>query len=297
LHLVEVASQLQTPGGGPRDFSDMIKVSSILQPVWAMLPSPELRAAKLSGGRPVLQNRSGSQGQGQMSPTGSSNATSLSDMDVRSLKTLYDTRTNAPSSPNAASFSIEGFAGRVQALIADDRSLIERLLRFAQAHDLLKKNAERAQKLATEGNNALETYQKQVRTLEERNMSITAKHTAVQSEVQILQEAVDRITAEKGKVEKQAASLSETCQQLAQANNTFGARALTLAEEAATAEKVRTELMAQLTECQAKLEEAQEEVDAMRRSDQSQTEALLDELNSLQTDNGNLRAQLRAFKK
>jgi uncharacterized protein Yka (UPF0111/DUF47 family) len=55
--------------------------------------------------------------------------------------------------------------------------------------------------------------------------------------------------------------------------------------------------MAQLTECRANLKEAQEELDAVRRSDQSQTEALLDELNSLQTDNGNLRAQLRAVKK
>jgi hypothetical protein len=67
----------------------------------------------------------------------------------------------------AAGFSVEAFAMRVQALIADDRALIERLIRFAQAHDLLKKNAERAQKLALESNSALETYQRQVRTLEE----------------------------------------------------------------------------------------------------------------------------------
>ena len=57
---------------------------------------------------------------------------------------------------------------RVQALIADDRALMERLIRFAQAHDLLKKNAERAQKLAQDSNAALETYQRQVRTLEEQ---------------------------------------------------------------------------------------------------------------------------------
>jgi chromosome segregation ATPase len=94
-------------------------------------------------------------------------------LDVRSLKTLYDFRTTSSSNPY--DFTIENFAARVQALIADDRSLIERLLRFAQAHDLLKKNAERAQKLAQESNTALETYQKQVRTLEERNMTLAAK--------------------------------------------------------------------------------------------------------------------------
>jgi hypothetical protein len=63
-------------------------------------------------------------------------------------------------------------------LINDDRALIERLLRFAQAHDMLKKNADRAQKLAREGTLALETYQKQVRVLEERNMGTIAKQAA-----------------------------------------------------------------------------------------------------------------------
>jgi hypothetical protein len=42
---------------------------------------------------------------------------------------------------------------------------MERLIRFAQAHDLLEKNA---QKLVQESNAALETYQRQVSTLEER---------------------------------------------------------------------------------------------------------------------------------
>jgi hypothetical protein len=179
LHLTEVASQLQTPGGGPRDLSDASKVAAVLHPVWAMLPSPEARAAKLSGGRPAA-SRSGSQGQNPLSPqTSNLSPPSLSDMDVRALKTIYDTRVNPPPSPNTTSFSVEAFAGRVQALIVDDKSLIERLLRFAQAHDLLKKNAERAQKLATESNNALETYQKQVRTLEDMNNSLAAKHASV----------------------------------------------------------------------------------------------------------------------
>jgi hypothetical protein len=64
-------------------------------------------------------------------------------------------------------FSVEAFAQRVQALISDDRALMERLIRLAHAHDLLKKNAERAQKLAQESNSALESYQKRVCTLEE----------------------------------------------------------------------------------------------------------------------------------
>jgi hypothetical protein len=80
--------------------------------------------------------------------------------------------------PGLEQFSIEAFAQRVQALINDDRALIERLIRFAQAHDLLKKNAERAQKLAQDGNSALETYQRQVKVLEERNSSLSAQYSA-----------------------------------------------------------------------------------------------------------------------
>jgi len=72
---------------------------------------------------------------------------------------------------------IEAFVSRVQSLIADDRALIERLIRFAQAHDLLKKNAERAQKLAMDSSAALETYQKQVKTLEDRDAAVSDRNT------------------------------------------------------------------------------------------------------------------------
>ena len=63
-------------------------------------------------------------------------------------------------------------------MINDGRELIERLLRLPQAHDMLKKNANRARKLAREGTLALETYQKQVRMLEGRNVVMIAKQAA-----------------------------------------------------------------------------------------------------------------------
>lgn len=115
-------------------------------------------------------------------------------MDVRSLKTLYSPQTPTTkardSQPNGAgtngngasavgTFTAEAFAARVQALMSDDRALIERLIRFAQAHDLLKKNAERAQKLAQESNGALETYSKQVKTLEDRNTSLAQRQAGM----------------------------------------------------------------------------------------------------------------------
>lgn len=164
-------ANLQAPQG-PVDFAtDAASIIALLQPLWAILPSPEARANKLSarGVRP---------GSGTSSPVLASRSNaSLSDMDVRSLKTLYDPRGTA-AQPSSA-FTVENFVTRVQALVADDRALIERLVRFAQAHDLLKKNAERAQKLAQESSNALETYQKQVNMLEERNLTMIAKQQAL----------------------------------------------------------------------------------------------------------------------
>ena len=131
------------------------------------------------------------------SPSGKG-AASLSEMDVRSLKTLYDPNgyplSARPTGPEV--FTVEAFAARVQALIADDRALIERLIRFAQAHDLLKKNAERAQKLAQESNSALETYQKQVKMLEERNVALVAKQTTLYVNMQsFLPLAYDELTS------------------------------------------------------------------------------------------------------
>lgn len=275
-------------------------IAKVLEPIWNILPSPEARASRFNS----PSSRSLRTGSPLNSPSlGNNNASSLSDLDVRALRALYDsTRTGVPGSPvtsgfSSGGFTIEAFAARVQALIMDDRALIERLLRFAQAHDLLKKNAERAQKLAQEGTTALETYQKQVRMLEDRNMSMAAKQAALQDEVQELQDAVERITSEKQEVEMLAAEQAETCRQLTEANNTLSARALTLAEEAAMApEAVRKQLEGQLVEWRAALGKAQEEVDAMKTSEQSQRAALLDELNSVQTENEVLRAQLRAKK-
>jgi hypothetical protein len=155
---------------------NLARITAVLQPIWATLPSPESRATKLGSisnknirtGSPILNSSS-------------TTVSSLSELDVRALKTLYDTRQqgNGASPKPGEPFSIEAFAQRVQALIHDDRALIERLIRFAQAHDLLKKNAERAQKLAQDGNSAMETYQRQVKALEERNMSLSTQYSTM----------------------------------------------------------------------------------------------------------------------
>ncbi|KAF8638559.1 hypothetical protein AX17_002102 [Amanita inopinata Kibby_2008] len=275
--------------------TDVAKATSILLPIWAILPSPEARVARFSSQRSL---RTGSPTVGNNASA--SPARSIADLDVRSLKGLYDATRSAPGSPRVTggTFSFEAFAARVQALIADDRSLIERLIRFAQAHELLRKNAERAQKLAQSGTSSLETYQRQVTTLEERNASLSTRMIHLQEEIQMLQDAIDRIMVEKQEVEMHAAEQAETCRQLTEANNALSARTLALAEEAANApEIVRKQLEAQLTECRNTLQAAETEVNAMRTSEHTQRIALMDELNSVQTENDRLREQLRAMKR
>lgn len=152
-----------------------------LRILWSLLPSPEARAAKglakgLNPPSSPLLAPNGRHGDGT--------ATSLSELDVRALKALYDPRLGS-SSPlfasfsSAADFSIDAFEQRVRALLADDRAIIERLIRFGQAHDLLKSNAERAQKLAEESTVGLKTYQKQVKSLEDRNVTIVQKQQSL----------------------------------------------------------------------------------------------------------------------
>jgi hypothetical protein len=288
---------------------DVGKIMAQLQPLWSNLPSVEARASKL-GSRNF---RTGSPVSTPMSPRGGS----LSELDVRSLKNLYDPKGYALSGKIGGAFSIEAFVDRVQALITDDRALIERLLRFAQAHDLLKKNAERAQKLAQDSNTALETYQKQVNMLEDRNITLLKQHAQLyvaqidlerdvndtffsicrQDELNSLQEAVDRIRSEKQELETQAAAQAETCAQLTEANAALSARALTMANEAASnTDTVRRQLETQLSDCRSSLAKVKDELESTQLSQQTQQMALLEELNAVQNENTNLRNQLRGKK-
>ncbi|KAH8094933.1 Up-regulated during septation-domain-containing protein [Cristinia sonorae] len=273
---------------------DAAAIVAILRPIWSTLPSPEARAGKMGS-----RFRTGSPTSSPVSTKPGSS--SLSEMDVRTLKTLYDPKgfpsPSLSGSTGGPAFSVESFAERVQALIADDRALIERLIRFAQAHDLLKKNAERAQKLAQESNGALETYQKQVKMLEDRNRTLLAKQASLQDEVHHLQEALDRVMAEKLEIETHAAEQAETCAQLTEANNTLSARALNLAQEAASStDHVRKQLERQLADANSALSAAKAEVESVRQSQQMTQMAMMEELNSIQTENDNLRNQLRAKK-
>ena len=115
-------------------------------------------------------------------------------------------------------------------------------------------------------------------------------------EISTLQQALDQTLNEKRDMESQAIEQADAVRNLTQANNKLSARALAFAEEAATAPNLKMKLESQLSELRTKLQQAEDEVERMRSSESTQRVALLDELNSLQQENGKLRDQLRAKK-
>lgn len=116
-------------------------------------------------------------------------------------------------------------------------------------------------------------------------------------EAQWLQEQIERLQSEKYEIETRAAEQAETCAQLTEANNQLSAKALLMANEAAsTTDSVRRQLEMQLNEARAALAKAKEELESIRQSQQIQQMALLEALNTAQTENDMLRNQLRAKK-
>lgn len=121
---------------------------------------------------------------------------------------------------------------------------------------------------------------------------LTGKHRV--DEVAQLQEALDRFEDERRELEQRAAEQAETCRQLTAANASLSAQSLSLADEITLATNgIRKQMEVQLASVERKLVEANEEIDAMRMSEQTQRVALLEELNAAQTENEALRAQLR----
>jgi len=113
-----------------------------------------------------------------------------------------------------------------------------------------------------------------------------------------LHDTVERLTTEKHQIESLAAEQAETCRQLTDANNVLSARTLTLAEEAASApEMVRRQLEMQIAELKKQLEKTEVEIEDMTTAAQRQRAALFEEMNTMNEENTNLRAQLRAAKR
>lgn len=113
-------------------------------------------------------------------------------------------------------------------------------------------------------------------------------------EVAQLQEVVDQLESEKRELEEQFAEQAEICRQLTVSNSSLSAQSLSLADEITSATNaIRKQMETQLALVENKLAQANQEIEAMTMSEQTQRVALLEELNAAQTENESLRAQLR----
>ncbi len=106
-----------------------------------------------------------------------------------------------------------------------------------------------------------------------------------------VQNSLEQLRAEKQQLEATVKPQREQIETLKAANDVLSARALSLAKEQ---ESLRKSSMGDSGDLQEALKKAQEEIDSMRMSEQTQRVALLDELNSMQTENARLRDQVRA---
>jgi chromosome segregation ATPase len=131
--------------------------------------------------------------------------------------------------------------------------------------------------------------------------SVTDRYSDVGrlEELEQIQAAYEELLEIKQQLEMDAARQAEVCASLTEANNQLSARALSLAEESANASApivaARAKLDAEAAELKKKSDELEAELDRVRNAEQGQRIALLDELNSMQTENTNLRNQIRAL--
>lgn len=119
-------------------------------------------------------------------------------------------------------------------------------------------------------------------------------------EVIQLQNGIELALKQKRALETKLMDTELSLKELTEKNNTLNSRALVLTAEAAEASTNTEELRkleAERADLKVSLARAEDEVDAMRNAEQSQRIALLDELNSMQKENENLRAQLRTLQR
>jgi predicted nucleic acid-binding Zn-ribbon protein len=113
-------------------------------------------------------------------------------------------------------------------------------------------------------------------------------------EIEDLHISMERLEEQKRSLEEQAAEQAKTCRELSDANDALSARTLALADESSSGPPGRLmDLENQIMDLRKRLADANDELDRTRAAESVQRVALLDELNSLQDENGNLRNQLR----
>ncbi|KAK8861587.1 hypothetical protein IAR55_002410 [Kwoniella newhampshirensis] len=255
--------------------SELNSIASQFSSIWSLLPHPSRRQQA-----DLIDPRTGSSNLDFASPSRS--------VDFVALQELYK-----PNDEQVG--AIDEMLKRIKGLIEDGKLMVERVVRMGKERELLKQNAAKAKKLVEDSRHSLETYQQQVAVLEDRLAKSGSTESHFLEELNSLQSALDGATTSKRALESQLAQQQETCNRLSEANDTLSAKALELAQAAEDEKRaLQSKLQGEVDEMRVKLKECEEDADEERAKSQGQRIQLLDELNSLQAEVGDLRKQLRA---
>ncbi|CAD6568071.1 MAG: hypothetical protein TREMPRED_004251 [Tremellales sp. Tagirdzhanova-0007] len=255
--------------------TELESIAGQFNEVWSLLPHPSRRVDA-----ELIDRRTGASNTTLMSPSKA--------VDFGALQSVYV--------PTTEKFSgIDEMLNRIRGMVDDGRLLVERVVRLGKERELLKSNATKAKKLVEDSRHSLETYQQQVAVLEDRLASSGSTESRSLEELNSLRAALDDAAFSKRNFEVQATTQAETCERLSAANDALSTRALTLADEAEREKRsLQKRLQDEIEELKKKVENAQEDADEQRTRGQAQRIQLLDELNSLQAEVGDLRKQLRS---
>ncbi|WWC87888.1 uncharacterized protein L201_002786 [Kwoniella dendrophila CBS 6074] len=190
---------------------------------------------------------------------------------------------------------------RIKGVIEDSKILVERVIKMTKERELLKGNAAKAKKLVEESTKSLETYQQQVAVLEDQLAKSGSTESHFLDELNDLQMTLDSANQTKRQLESKLKEEKEINQRLNEVNEHLSSKTLDLTQQLALIEDQQQyqpnssiSSKEELNNLKKKLKEAEQEQDEERMKSQSQRIQLLDELNSLQAEVGDLRKQLRS---
>ncbi|ORY24377.1 Up-regulated during septation-domain-containing protein [Naematelia encephala] len=259
--------------------SELESIANSFTEVWRLLPSPARRIRA-----ELIDARTGQPNSSVASPNHA--------LDLAALQQLYSP---ASATGDEKFGGIEEMIKRIRGMVDDGRLLVDRVVRLGQERDLHKGNALKAKRLAEESTRGLETYQQQVRVLEDRLATTGNSESRFLEELNSLRTQLDTQASAKRALESQLAEAKHAVNRLTEANADHSTRALTLADEAETEMvALKKRLENEIENLQSRVAEAEEEAEEARTRGQSQRIQLLDEMNSLQMEVGDLRKQLRA---
>ncbi|WRT65708.1 uncharacterized protein IL334_002655 [Kwoniella shivajii] len=255
--------------------AELESIATQFNSIWSILPPPSKRAQA-----ELIDPRTGDSNLSLSSPSRAMNFAALQD--------LYQ-----PHSEKVG--DINETLARIRGVVEDSKLLVERVVKMGKERELLKGNAFKAKKLVEESARSLETYQQQVAVLEDRLAKSGSTESHFLDELNDLQRSLDNANSAKRHLEQQLQAQLETCSRLSEANDTLSAKALDLAQVAEEEKSsLANKLYNEIDDLKRKLKGTEDDADEERAKSQGQRIQLLDELNSLQAEVGDLRKQLRA---